>query len=487
MTNARPQHTQGDNAAQDVILHCDVDLRRIAPCFSVSSFRCLLFEICNLKSTREDYKTKTQTWKITTLFAASAFIAFALLALPGALSRDTVEAVSDWFPPRDNAPQPRADAQAGGQGKIEGQIAEGTKDAMLSSANGLTVTLHSAAMGATSTISQTTRSDANGRFAFSNLDTISTTRYLLITNYGGVEYFSDILSFDTNQTTLPVTLTVFETTTDPSAIRVSQTHFVFDVGTRMFDVTQIIAVQNAGDRTYIGASSLGPHHATLVLPILPGAQNVQFDRPDADATTLRGDTVLTYTLPFLPGNDQIVYSYALPFIPPTYRFNLKLPFDTAKFRILFPDVGATFQSAQLSAPSPFPTQSGQKFLLSSADNLTAGTTINATFANLPAAIAAPPSGSSTTISPVTDISQLVGGIVLGIAGLAAVVLLLYPLLRRRAATAQPTHNHRMELLQEIADLDDDFEAQKISEAEYKAQRAQVKAELLELIASRGKE
>ncbi len=399
--------------------------------------------------------------------AAAAFIALAALALA----------------------TPRTAAQTAGEGRIEGRVVDGTKDAQLSAADGLTVTLHMATMGATATVSQTARSDAGGRFAFSNLETITTTRYLLVANYAGVDYFSDVLSFSPSQTTLPVSMTVYETTTDPSAVRVTQTHFVFDVQTRLFNILQIIAVQNNTDRTYIGASSAGPHRLTLTLPLLPGAQNVQFDNPEADDTTLRGETAMTYTLPFVPGMDQIVYNYSVPYSPPTYDFNVKLDFDTDRFRILFSDVGATLAGPQLSAASPFPTQSGQKFLLSSADNLKAGTTVSATFSNLPATVAASPSSAtSPAVSPAPSTGpsqlQLIGGLVLGVAALAAIGLLLYPLLRsrrpRRAARPASDDRRRLDLLQEMADLDDAFEAHTLPEAEYKARRSAAKAKLLEL-------
>ncbi len=49
----------------------------------------------------------------------------------------------------------------------------------------------------------------------------------------------------------------------------------------------------------------------------------------------------------------------------------------------------------------------------------------------------------------------------------------------RAVAAQAP-NERMELLQDIADLDDDFEAGKITQEEYKKERAELKAKLLEL-------
>lgn len=427
-----------------------------------------LLSVVYQESTCEDYKTKTQTNYLTTqlsnhlttkliaLFATSALVALALIALP----------------------TPRANGQAGGQGTIEGQIVNGTKDAPAASASSVTVTLYMASPGMTAPISQTTKSDASSHFTFSNLDTISTTRYIAMANYGGLEYFSDMLAFPDNTTTLPAFIVVFETTTDPSVIRVDQMHLVLDVESGLFNVLQIIALENTSDHVYIGAPLAGPHRATLILPTLAGARDIQFNNPDADTTTLRGDSVLTYTLPLGPGEDQIVYGYTLPYTPPTYQFNLKLPFDTARLGVLFADVGATFQSAQLGAPTPFPTQSGQNFLLSSADNLTAGTVVKATFANLPATAAAPaPSPSAPTA--LGGNSQLVGGIVLGVAGLVIVALLAYPLMKRRAA-ATALQNRRQELLQEIADLDDAFEAKEISEQEYNEERAALKAELVEL-------
>jgi hypothetical protein len=195
----------------------------------------------------------------------------------------------------------------------------------------------------------------------------------------------------------------------------------------------------------------------------------------------------------VPGSDQIVYTYQLPFTPPTYNFNLKVPFDTDKFRILLADVGGTIQSTQLTAPAPFPTQSGQKFMLSSMDNVKAGTVVTANFVNLPATVAdQTPSAANPATSPAATSTnnnmQVVGGVVLGIAAVAALGLLAYPILRRRRAQAAPASsdaNLRMELLQDIADLDDEFEAKKITEEEYRARRAELKSELLELSKDEG--
>ena len=385
-------------------------------------------------------------------------------------------------------PAPRASAQSGGPGKVDGQIFNGTHDAAAPNTGGLTVTLYVADMGTQTTISQTTQSDPKGHFAFSDISVLTTTRMLATANYLGIDYFSDILAFDGISNTVPVSLTVFEMTTDPSVLQVAQMHsIILGVQDSILTVQQIVQLQNTGDRTYVGATSIGPHHITLSLPILDGATDIQFDSPDADSTTIRGTNILSYTLPFQPGNDQVVYNYTVPFNPPTYAFSLQLPFDVLKYQLILADVGATITSTQLSAPTNFPTQNGQNYLISSASNMTKGSVVKATFNNLPATASSPnptttgsnPASPSTV--PVDSNSQVIGLGVLGLAAVAAILLIAYPLIRRRAnRVAVTSTNRRMELLQEIADLDDDFEAGKVTESTYKEERVRLKAKLSEL-------
>ncbi len=217
---------------------------------------------------------------------------------------------------------------------------------------------------------------------------------------------------------------------------------------------------------------------------MPGAENIQFQDANANNTSLPGTDVVSYTLPFMPGSDQVVFEYTVPFTPPTYQLSLKMPFDSSSFNVLYSDVGATLQSQQLSTPTPFAMQGGPSYIQSSASNVKAGTTIAATFTNLPATVATPTAGGTTpgTAAPGNNNLQLAGAAVLVIAALAAVGLLLYPVLRRRQARAAavPAENRRMELLQAMADLDDEFEAGRLSEQDYKNERARLKAELLEL-------
>lgn len=402
------------------------------------------------------------------LLAASAFIALAVMLMP--------------------APRAFAQTPAAATGKLEGQLVNGTKDAKLTNASTITVTLLSAAANATSVMSQTAKSDADGKFTFANLDATPSTRYLMTAQYFGVDYASDVLTFAPSQTTMTATLTVNETTNDSSVMAVMQNHLVIDVQANVMNVIQIVQVVNTSDRAFVGAGS-NVHRPTLFLPILSGAQDIQFENPDADATTLRGPEVMTYTMPFVPGMDQIVYNYIVPFKPPTYQFSLKIPMDIGKVRVLLSDVNAKIASTQLITPTLFPTQNGQTFLQTTADNVKAGTSVNATFSNLTGSTGGtsttPPTGAAPATSTIPGVGDnvLIGGVIIGVAAIAAIGLLVYPLMKRRAAqAAAPTEaEQRLELLQELADLDDEFEAGKIAEAEYKKEREAIKADLRELM------
>jgi hypothetical protein len=385
-------------------------------------------------------------------------------------------------------PLERAHAQTGTPGKIEGTIVNVTKDAPAGSTANLTVTLLSLASGATSIVTQTTRTDSEGKFTFGNLDPISTTRYLVTTRYADVEYYSKIMAFTTEPPVLTTSVSVYESTEDPSVVKILETHLVFEPQAPWLVVQQIIVLENPTDRVYINRAAV-PHPPTLILPILAKAIDVQFDDQTVDQTTLRGEGVLTYTLPIGPGKDQILFQYAVPYTPPKYEFSLPLLNDVAKFGLYLVDVGATLQSQQLTpAPNPMgDTPGAPKLLALAGEKLTAGTTVKATLDKLPTATT-PEKTTTTTTPTLFGGNTTIGIVVLALAAGAAVAVIAYPILRRRHARAEEdeeaddevTDDPREDLLRQIAALDDEFDAGALTEAEYKQQRAALKSQLTEL-------
>lgn len=386
-------------------------------------------------------------------------------------------------------PLPNVQAQSSTQGKIEGIVVNATKDAALGSTANLTVTLMSLAQGATSIITQTTQTDAEGRFVFTNLDTTSTTRYLATTRYADVEYYSNILAFASDVTSLSTTISVYESTDNPDVVKILETHLIMDVQAPWLVVQQIIVLENTSDRVYVNRANV-PHPPTLLLPIPAKAIDVQFDDQTVDQTTLRGDGVLTYTLPIGPGKDQIIFEYAVPYTAPKYEFNLPLFNDVGRLVLYLVDVGATIQSQQLSpAPNPMEgTPGAPKLVVVAGEKLAAGTTVQAVLDKLPAASTGSSSPTTTTAVPFGN-TQTITVVLIALAAGVLAALIAYPLLRKRHHIAaeededeeDDTRDARTELLKQIAALDDAFEAGEIGEAEYKVQRAALKSRAKEML------
>jgi 5-hydroxyisourate hydrolase-like protein (transthyretin family) len=387
-------------------------------------------------------------------------------------------------------PLPYAHAQTSAQGKIEGTVVNVTKDATPGSTANLTVTLMSLAQGATSIITQTTQTDASGRFVFTNLDTTSTTRYLLTTRYADVEYYSNILAFTSDATSLSATISVYESTNNPDVVKILEAHLIVDVQAPWLVVQQFIVLENTSDRVYVNRANI-PHPPTLLLPIPPKAIDIQFDDQTVDQTTLRGDGVLTYTLPIGPGKDQIMFEYAVPYTAPKHEFNLSLFNDVGRLAVYLVDVGATIQSQQLlPAPNPMENAPGApKLIVVAGEKLTAGTTVKAIIDKLPAATTGSNPSTSATALPFGNTQTLTIALIALAAGVLA-TLIAYPLLRRRRQVMEEEEDAdgdeeetdaRTELLKQIAALDDAFEAGEIAETEYKAKRAALKARAKEML------
>jgi hypothetical protein len=109
-----------------------------------------------------------------------------------------------------------------------------------------------------------------------------------------------------------------------------------------------------------------------------------------------------------------------------------MPYDSGVVRLLVADVGETISSAQFPSQSTFQSQNGQKYLLNVASAVKAGTVLNATFSNLSATAASTSASSALPATRAADQNEpLIASIIVAIAAVLSVVLLAYPLMRRR--------------------------------------------------------
>lgn len=367
-----------------------------------------------------------------------------------------------------------------GEATIMGSFVNGTSGGK--APGNLPVTLYALSPdGSSLMFTRTLASDANGQYVFDKLDASTPIMYGLQAEYLNALYTSAALSFAHGGLTLTVPITVYETTTDVSGVRVDQMHLFFDfLEPGKTSVGQLFIVSNSADRAYIGADGTSVH-----LPLPPGATNVQFQDGELGGRYLPVKDGFADTNAVTPGTGttQILATYDLPYDGKKLDLNLPVVYPVSSINVLVPEGGIKLSSPQLTSAGSRPVQGGNmaNFV---GGNLPAGSSLVVQLsgaANLAAPGAAPASATTPT-SPVLIVAAALL--------LVAVAIVAFVWLRQQRAAAEmvgeqdddaDAEARQDELLDEIATLDDDFEAGHIQEVDYRRQRAELKAELKEFM------
>lgn len=332
--------------------------------------------------------------------------------------------------------------------EIQGQLANGTRDALPNSTANLPVTLFQITERGPVTV--TVMADARGNFRFTNVLT-NATSYFTRVDYAGVRYYSDIQP-RALAGRAPIALTVYETQTMPADFRLDRVHLIIDVQPKTLSALEFLQVNNPTDRAFF-----------IPLPVPEGASAPRFDN-FTEQTRVVSQPDGTALYPVLPTTTDILFGLTIPYTPPNFTLALPLRNAVDGINLLVSKLGdVSVTGSGLTAGNPFTAQNGQTYLLYAAPPQQAGTTFTANLSNLPGA----------------DNTQNLQTLILVAGGLGALALLAYPVYRRRAAQTKngETYDHAT-LVQAIARLDDAYAREEIEESEYQAQRAALKAELL---------
>jgi cytochrome c553 len=367
-------------------------------------------------------------------------------------------------------------AEAPGKGVIEGRVVDGTAGAQ-ADLGGLELTLFPF-VGQKTFTPITTTTAPDGSFRFENLPTDPDRNYGLQATYLGVDYFHPELISVSDSPSASVTMHVYETTTDGSAISVSRNHVIIDFANNQLQVAELYIFNNSGDRTYLGDG------ATLRFGLPKGAQNVQFDNPSMNQSTrLEGDQVVD-TLPVPPGNRQVLLSYSVPYDGRSATFEKQILYATQSLNVLVSDVGVQVDAGPMVAGEPVSTQSNVRFLNYTQQDVSAGDQLSLTLSNLPR-------GSTPASAGVpADRSGSLRWFGLGFVALALMFVLGYPALRPRLLAEEALEEdtaevvlrrQRQMLLEALAELDDDYEAGEVAESNYIDTRAEIKADLMDIM------
>ncbi|MFC1943217.1 carboxypeptidase-like regulatory domain-containing protein [Chloroflexota bacterium] len=352
-----------------------------------------------------------------------------------------------------------------GNGIIEGQVVNGTAAGTSVAEQNVTLKTYQndAEVDAT-----TSKADAKGRFVFDGLPPESDYSYQVEVNFQEADYTSEWLSFDEGEITKSTEVTVYEATNSDETIKVTTAHTIIYVGQGSLEVKEFYLFVNEADRTYIGSQEVTAEgeRETLRFPLPKEATELQPDYGLMECCILSSEEGFTYTMPILPGSKEVAYSYKVGYNSGVYKFSQRVNYPITAFALLVQGEAIQVTSDQLITEEPL-SINDTRFNHLSGENFSRGETLAARLSGLPQ----------------TNNQGAILGVVLALVVLGAAFGFVY---LARKGRRQPVRvrvslqESRQQLLVELAQLDDEFEAGGIPEEVYRRLRVEKKASLVEL-------
>ncbi len=340
---------------------------------------------------------------------------------------------------------------------------------------------------------QEATSDADGQAVFNNLPVENTWAYIVEVMYNSVPYDSEMLQFDPANPAINMPISVYEMGATLADVRISRAHWVISIeNPNQVDVGELYAFTNTGDRVYLGdggADVMPPEVLRFEFP--EGATNLSVDGSDSNKRFIINGNIVIDTLPLPPGTRQVLFRYSLPVQNGEVTLGHTMTYPVDFLNLLVPDVGIEVVAPDWTVGEVLKTQSGS-YLNYVLTELPVGAQPSPGLRNISADIMPPPVANAQQNQQIIDANAtpgisglpylpwllgLVSALVLIIGTLAAVRH------QRRVAATLPHMRQRLadELIEQIAELDDGFEAGEIDRADYTAQRQMLKAQLAKLI------
>jgi hypothetical protein len=368
-------------------------------------------------------------------------------------------------------------------GVLEGQVVNGTAGGPAIGA-GLPVILHGF-RGDAEVSSLETTTDAQGKFRFEGLDTDPALEYWPEVVYLDVAYAPDEpVQFDGAGTELASTVTVYETTTDDAGIRIDSVHMIVESFDQVLRVSEIHLVGNAGDRTYVGTGAESGQGETILVPLPADAVGLSFGESMPADRFLEVEAGLRDTEPVPPGRETalVFFSYHLMVGGDTVPLERRFAYPLNSLSLLVAQPGLTVRSAQMESQGVQLFQ-GREYELYVVGALPAETAVSMDLvpvAGGQSMPATPGEGAQVVTSGSTRGNQdLMRSIGFGLAVLAVVAAVAYPFTASRPAKARRgaldlnANPRARQMISELVDLEESYEAGEIDAVVYEERRSRL--------------
>ena len=381
----------------------------------------------------------------------------------------------------------------GRTGTVTGQIANGTAGS--STPGDLAVMLH-AWDDSGETVMLDGRADASGAFRFDNVPMQDGWAFAAMLTYNDVTFFSESGVVESGTKALALPLTVYEPSPDASAVRVAQMHVFLDFGPGEVSVGEIYILSNPTDRAVVGGLTLPDGRPATVQFALPaGANKVGFEGDGSGQRFIITPDGFADTGAVLPGEGtaQVMVTYVLPYVSGmTVEHAVGQPVD-ARNVLIRADAGVAVGGPGIGAPTPRQLGSGETFNIYAAGPLQPGDSLTISLTGEPTYRT---QGGATTQMAAPQTSELAAfadrwafPIAGGLLGVAMIAVGLWwwrrPAPLDQDAKAVPGSAAEWPAaLQAIVSLDEARERGEIDDEDYRARRAELRAQAKAMLRDR---
>ena len=308
---------------------------------------------------------------------------------------------------------------------------------------------------------------ADGVASFGGVIDDQEVSYTLSAAYQDIRFFSDAY-LSAIEREGPLTLTVFETTSDPSVIRIigdSSAITPPDDDSGVLRVLQVTTFENVSDRAYVGNDPLNTR-LTVQLPLPAMAFDLESVHSPGSLVLAPDSRDVYSIIPVMPGVEEYIVTYGILYTTDVFAWSKTYPYPTEVARLLIPS-DVSFRPGSDWIEMAESEVSGVTYARYEMRSVLAGETLSGNLADLPAS-----AGSRSR-----SLERTLRDAALGVVAIALIMAAGFALWwarfynRRRGPALSDAEQEAMDAqreatLEELARLEDAREAGEITDDEY---------------------
>lgn len=257
--------------------------------------------------------------------------------------------------------------------------------------------------------------------------------------YQGVEYTATGQLLDAAHAEQQLQVTVYETTEQAPQWRVSMQHVMLEPTVEGVQVSEMLSVENPGDRAWVGTAGADGKRRTISFPLPAGATDVKLSGALHDCCVTTEDGKILDSMALIPGVSQYRIAYTLPVKAGKADLAFTTIAPVKHLMIFVPDDGSVISAEGIGSPQVTDMGGGKTRFFRGTD-VAAGAAVKLNVSGITARAAATASQASTSASSSSARSASSGKLaktVAGVGGLAIFVvggmLLMFKAPRARKA------------------------------------------------------